>query len=429
MKRFLYYYAAIVFLFAFNLYQIHDVTKLDTAKAHSRLSSSQYNNKCPKNFAESLIALTSNLQSDPENGLRPLNLTIPTPSEEGVEKKISFPGLDTAFFSNKRIVFIGDSTGRYLFGYLQVLIHDNLCKEYNSSILDDVQKMSLSDANHHLFKKAELCGVHINSTYKPAHIHPLDNTTIMWEGFGAHVPGTDNILLEQAWKIAENTKPQILIVNHGLHWLHFMNHSMERGRVPILRWMFYEQWLNEVVENALLMSETVEVLLFKTTNSICDKKMFSHLRNAHLFYSLARIENNSTLYTDNDTIKNCQRNVENILKESDNITQDQILEFCLYGTFDDFGSEYLNKRLYHYVITLLSSSSKYKNLPFQVGIFNDRAIESCSYTDMGDGRHYKWLILARLRLLSNILSCTNEWSDNQQWKKYTEFLLHNSTSD
>merc|ERR1712228_884968 len=87
----------------------------------------------------------------------------------------------------------------------------------------------------------------------------------------------------------------------------------------------------------------------------------------------------------NNTLNNCQVMVYKELYETDNVTQDQISEFCLHGTYDDYGSRFLNHRLYRYFAELLSSSSKYKSLPFKVGIFNDRAIESCPYTENLDG--------------------------------------------
>jgi len=110
------------------------------------------------------------------------------------------------------------------------------------------------------------------------------------------------------------------------------------------------------------------------------------------------------------------------------LTDDQINDYCVNGTLDQNGPIHLNERLQRWVDNYNSNRNNNKDLDGRddggsppssrsttkrrsnsrlpiVQIFNDNAIQQCSYTPNKDGRHYFQLNLPRIRLLLNQLQC------------------------
>lgn len=324
------------------------------------------------------------------------------------------PGLNAEVFLNRRITFFGDSTVRFPTQYLQVLLN-NHCKLDVDYVYDN---MTLSAANSFIRKKGKSCSPEVrfgpNGRTTPRHTYPTNTTQIHYSNACAddHMVDKDPFI-DRAWRETMKMQPQVLVVNMALHWLSFMGMGKEVNETSILRWIFYEEWLQEAIDEAIDIG--VEIILFKTTNLICADKWQGKLARAHKKYT-----STDTLVL-NQTLRECERLVKalisvtnlNVTRRYPSVTKEQVSLYCRYGTFSDKGANYLNYRLYRFIQKLPS------NLSIKFGIFDDRGIESCEYTQETDGRHYRGLILARLRLLGNILSCTESWS-NDQMKIYAE---------
>ena len=298
--------------------------------------------------------------------------------------------------------------------------------------------ISLTEATMGLFAKAPRCAppVQLWLPETPVHVHPTaDNRTLVtWAGIDGQNYGSNDtdVLLGAAWEEAREARPTVLVANMGLHWLHLAGH----GRLPpagdVARWRRYEAgWLDEVVDRARGMRGTVRLLLFKTTNAVCDARLRGADGVGMDAYARARAaaEDRGGGGEDGDALARCRRLVRD--RDGDNEAVSGAIipgarsaaDYCRDGTFDEHGARVLNRRLYRYVGRLLSPSAAREDLPFKVGIYDDAGTESCAHTR--DGKHYQPLLLARLRLLSNILSCQGDWS-HDQWKGYADLLLRNS---
>ena len=262
--------------------------------------------------------------------------------------------------------------------------------------------------------------------------------------------------------------PDIIIVNSGMHYLHLFaggdyarNHRATRGNL-ILMWMYYERlWLQHVldvvrdhvvVEGRNSSSDQhpnpkPTLLLFKPTNRICDEEKFVgvYAEISQLYRDAVDNNDGNQQGIHSDIIRQCQTLVHNTLSGSrmksnstttsqarnnrldfdiggggDNVFVDDamMLDYCYNGTLTKRGSQHLNQRFYKWFIQQTSSMKNLdhagaayggaarKELPsnLRIGIFDDTGIESCHYTSIRDGRHFKELILVRLRLLANIIN-------------------------
>ena len=328
-----------------------------------------------KDLDASIPMLTRDLALDPEtNSLRPWS-----------GGDFSFQGLDndllSAVFHGHRVALFGDSTLHYFTRWLKLLLEDT-----SNTTLAKLPSMNLTEANQLL---------------NPSGDHKLSGsgrgTHFAWYGISG--PTTEDMCYppdSSVWKKLKQAKPEILVVNQGLHWLHFLGQG--RDNVPgctIKRWIEFEQWLEEVV----LFSEKigVKVLLFKTTNRICIEKFRGHYASSN------------TLYTANDreTLKQCSVIARSRIPGGIEATPKQDIDnYCQNATFNNRGSLHLNARLKRYVEGWkLRNENKHHASSLHVGIFNDYGVESCDYSKVRDGRHYHPLNLLRIRLLANTLHC------------------------
>jgi len=218
---------------------------------------------------------------------------------------------------------------------------------------------------------------------------------MQWVGMSG---GKDNWkteeLLQSMWNtIANEIRPDILVVNMGLHWLHFYGLVRDTGPQAIVRWVHDETWLQQVLDRA--RDELgIKVLLFKTTNLVCDDKFNGPYSQAVKRYNAL----------DDKTLAVCRNSVRAAFSQPDvhqHITDLQIANYCANGTLSNHGSDHLNQRLRHFVDDLEEQPGMY------VGVFNDHDVQHCNYTKEGDGRHYHTLNLLRIRLLANYLQCAS----------------------
>jgi hypothetical protein len=299
------------------------------------------------------------LKSNPEkNALRPIS------SNETHFRGLDHTQIDQAF-DGRRIAFVGDSTLRYFTRWLTVAITYNT---NDTTHYLDLTTRDLSNTTTLLLQhsKEDLMPIH-----RPAPFIRQDGTHIVW--FGRD--GTDIKMshsFNEIWPMVYDMKPAVIVANMGMHWL------LKETKMVVARWIRYESWLDEIVHAA--KHTGAKVLLFKTTNFICNRK--------NKFYHA----------NDNQTITNYGSRQGFKKAAGFNFTKREVARYCEFGTFDDDGSEYLNERLRTYVNGLDNQKPS-----FYVGIFNDHDVESCDYTD--DGRHYFRLNLLRIRLLANLLEC------------------------
>jgi hypothetical protein len=349
----------------------------------------------------SLPLLVAALRDDPEkNALRPLTLhlnsTLPPLA-------FHFPGLSEQLlsraFQGRRIALIGDSTLYYLIKWLFALMVDNNTNNSDirnkTGMFTNLDLLNLTNGNT-LVRKSSLncrgnCVVlddHSSKAKSKPIIDTKHGTHIEWMGGATGPKPNTEVLLRKAWERANVYQPEIVIVNMGLHWLHFFGKGRDANGPTIRRWVLYEEWLQESLNNALRVG--AKVILFKTTNYVCDEKFRGGYATANQLYRAK----------DKNTLDECKKLAWNVnVGESFNLTQDNVAQYCEFGTFNEVGASFLNKRLFDFVNGL----PEIAGLRFQV--FNDHDVEHCRHTKPRDGRHYHESILLRIRLLGNILEC------------------------
>jgi len=196
----------------------------------------------------------------------------------------------------------------------------------------------------------------------------------------------------EVWTQLEQAQPEIMVVNQGMHWLHFLGQG--RDNVPgcvIKRWIAFVQWLDEVVLFAEKIG--VKILLFKTNNRICADKFRGPYKAANTLYSA----------NDTDALKKCSKIVQSLIPGGGEVANKQDLDnYCQHGAFNNTGSLHMNARLKK---CAEGWQQQNENALIYLGIFNDYDVQSCSYTEVKDGRHYHPLNLVRIRLLANTLQC------------------------
>ena len=168
----------------------------------------------------------------------------------------------------------------------------------------------------------------------------------------------------------------------------------QRNAGIIHRWINYKSdWMQSVYSLAAKLNSTL--LLFKTTNFICDKIRTNEWKEY------------SSLYTsfDNKTIENCYKmNNQFIGDDTYNLTSGQIQAYCKYGQFTEIGVQYLNDQVNAFVREIHNSQDS--NSELTVGIYNDHDVEGCYSTK--DAAHHILNMPIRVRLLANTIESYTE---------------------
>ena len=126
---------------------------------------------------------------------------------------------------------------------------------------------------------------------------------------------------------------------------HFQNLGRD-GESRIGPWLNYERALH----NITLVAEAsgAKLLLFKTTNSICNEKYTDEFARASTLYSV----------DDYSTLRNCQDILLQNLTSSQEVGTPSLVDkmpqslskdvanYCKNGAFIESGSQHLNKRLF-----------------------------------------------------------------------------------
>lgn len=333
---------------------------------------------------DDLSLLSHRIQSDQENyGMLPWSSTF-----DNNVRSDNFSGLDADLmtaFRGKRIFFWGDSTTKNLNLWLHNLLS---VTDSSSQNISSLSMFKLSDANNIVMsesgcvfdpnKGGELSCKDKNADNLQTNLADGTTNRFMWT-----TVGIDN---KKAYEVIKKHKPDILVANVGLWLLHFQAMGKSKPASVAEDWIGYEHWLQDTL--AAAESAGVRVLLFKTTNRVCSEKYVGVFASANRLYSMK----------DNATIRGCFDdiaigNTSTILKDED------IMNYCENGTFNDIGSAQLNQRLQEFVEVNRHNTSLFLH------VFDDNAIKSCEYTSTSDGRHFHPLNLIRIRILAHLLFC------------------------
>jgi hypothetical protein len=376
---------------------------------------------------ESLQSLLKALHDEPEEkGVRPL--TFQTNITGETHSNCTFSGLNSQLidcaFRGKRIALVGDSTlqvftkslialivttirAREIDGssisdpYLKNLIGRKKDIPNSNVIYTDLSTMPLSNATSLLWSTAVYKSYHETVTWLTDNFSYRNEDDDIWIQYHSSP--------EPFWNQSETMTPQILVINEGLHWLHFMGEGRDMNNKEFLSfWVHYETWLlghlqnainhNRKLKNTSNNDKTIQVMLFKTTNRICDSHFLDEYARAAHLYSV----------NDADTLSKCREMIARInLKGTtinSNITSSDIANYCENATMTEAGVVHLNERLYKFVERQKQQlQEELEETGLKVAIVPDHDVQSCPFTYQGDGRHYARLNVMRIRLYANIL--------------------------
>ena len=286
------------------------------------------------------------------------------------------------------------------------------------------------------------------------------NTTIVvWDGYMGPTTTPRSMATSTCqfpmkfWDNTRRIQPNIMIVNFGLHWLHMQGGGRDVPLCYVMWWLHYEDWLEQawqIAQESSLLSvsssvssvsslaaaagsttDTKLVMLYKTNNYICETKFVGIYQKTLLQFEKDRrtlqqeldSNNNSQqlLYDgfhfhDTPMFNACVDQLDRLvqtngtLEERESLTRRVLYRYCSEGTFDERGVQFLNDRMIQFVRTKQQQQQQQQqqnknnnNTKIAVAIFNDHDLQSCPYTDITDGRHYKPLILSRIRVLANMI--------------------------
>ena len=319
-------------------------------------------------------------------------------------------------FGDRRMALIGDSTLFYMIRWLQTLLTIK-----SPLVQDSLESMSMAQANlevNPLMIRDQLTW----SDGAPPMVHkefvvPLGEETtqqqqtiikhsydMVWDGYrGLAGPGGENYGI--LWERVRRWQPNILVVNAGLHWLHFQGAGRDAPLAHVRLWVAYEEWMKEAIRLANDCGSSL--LLFKTTNRICEEKYAGIYADAVTRLAQERQGQNST--TAPTFVDHCSQQLQDLQHQEPRnttvhsprlLSKTDIVRYCREGTFDEVGVQHLNDRLFQFVRDMPPANAT-SNLT--ISIFNDHDVMSCNYTKATDGRHYHPLNLMRIRLLANMV--------------------------
>ena len=325
--------------------------------------------------------LSRHIHEDQEtHGLRKCSLSL----DDGVGP-IDFPGLDDnliqASFGGRRIFFMGDSTTKNLHNWLyRLLLRMHHESSYNISLLSD---MNLSDAIS-MLASGHRCAYFPNRTGQYCDGPQPNRTELNDLDFRRNNDDCSNN--PDTYESMRDHEPEIIVANIGLWLLHFEARGRDRLVCAAENFIHYENWLEDTLKRAEEVG--AQALFFKTTNTVCSEKFTGEFPKADKLYAMM----------DNDTLLDCFNSLK-ANRQEDELSDEDIHNYCANGTFNNRGVVHLNQRLYKFVESHRNTAS------LSLHVFDDNIIKSCEYTGRGDARHYHPLNLVRIRLLAHLISC------------------------
>ena len=322
------------------------------------------------------------------------------------------------------MALVGDSTLFYLERWLQTLLV-NMTNTNNepSVVIDDLRNMNMTHANevvshyHYHPEEEDVDDIDYHqvgwSNAASPEVRLADGTAVVWDGFRGS-PGETACHFDSVWKRVFDIKPQILVVNFGLHWLHLMGAGRDVPLCYVEAWLTYEDWLQSIVDMARA-SESVKLLLFKTTNYVCEDLFWGDYADGAALYK----EGSKNVDTARQT---CRHLIQALVRDNtagnglriDMLGAENITRYCSKAVLDEYGVKDLNHRLLEFVqkrqpkgtLQQVTTTNR-TNIKdaMTIAIFNDHDLQSCAYSEPNDGRHYHPLNLMRIRLLANMIQC------------------------
>ena len=330
----------------------------------------------------------------------------------------TLPTFETSYisrvFAGKRVALMGDST----LCFLRDALH-NVLNVTNPQFLGGLQNMTLTGARQAFDMEAvrtesdvglnlRTPGVnhsfngdiyHYNATTDSDSASTKNqHTQLMFTGFRGDNFQYNCLWEEHAFSKIRSFQPDILVANFGIHLFH---HSTIRSECLVRMWLNYEEWLQEVVK--LAEQTKVKLLLFKTTNYICEDRYPPGLREPIML--------NKTTY-----VSICRGWFDDVVKhppqwgrEIYNFTDEQIDRYCWEASGRDANSRLLNQRMRDFVTKIKQKQAAEASVDatssLRIEIYNDHDMQTCRYTPVGDGSHYRDLFIPRIRLLAHMIHC------------------------
>ncbi|CAB9497352.1 Cyclin-Dependent Kinase [Seminavis robusta] len=350
-------------------------------------------------FDVALKEFTQVLHKNPQDTAL-LPWTSYLPDREEVHFPVLSSALIQAAFGNKKVAFVGDSTSYYLVRWMQALMLNFTAQEQNAILLSN-SSGGLQEANRRINPSSDVnvgwangSPTIIQGKTAADSTRAFRDTYIQWEGRRGGI--MKSCSYDAEWRHIRLQKPHVLVVQVGLHWLHFEKAGRDASSCYMNHVVHYEEWLRGIV--TLAEQVGIRLLLLKTTNFVCDQNYEGAYRRAAKDYGKARQEMKED--GTNNIIQQCIQSFQVKLSNDSkyNITAPQLYRYCRDATFDEHGAQHLNQRTFDFVA---KKGNEGKNVT--IAIFNDHDLQSCDYTAIGDGRHYHDLNLIRIRLLAIVI--------------------------
>ena len=383
----------------------------------------------PDYFWDALAALTNALHDDPvELGARPWSFV------SNSSASWTFDGISSRLirntFHDKRLVLLGDSTLLHLHRWLQTVAMDMSDDE-----VDAFHNMSVDRANEIIQTRMLF---HQETFRRPTIQDVLEGgetensikngTVIVWDGYTGSTWENACQFGNDFWDRTRRVRPDIMVVNFGLHWLHLQGGGRDIPICYAYWWIHYEEWLEQAFQVA--QASHTKLLLFKTTNFMCESKFTDHYTATLAKLKIDRVQLQKDLqaakggyqisHSDDGTHHNtpmfniCAEQLDRMITSNASLasprylSREDLYRYCSEGTFDEEGVRKLNARMVDFVQRKqeelrVAAASTAAPPPPTVAVFNDHDLESCLYTTIRDGRHYRALNLVRIRVMANMI--------------------------
>ena len=172
----------------------------------------------------------------------------------------------------------------------------------------------------------------------------------------------------------------------------------------IKQWLNYEGFIDQAI--AAARASGANLIFAKTTNHVCASKFVGDYATASADFSSddSRIKERTHNQCTASLLKDFGGPTAEIGQIKD-LTPAAAENYCTNGVFDNSGSGYLNDRLLKHIFATNTNAARDRNgSGAHVVLFNDSAVQSCEYTEVGDGRHYHPLNTVRVRMLGNLIT-------------------------
>lgn len=299
-----------------------------------------------------------------------------------------FPPLDHSLlksaFGSKVIFMVGDSTLFYMLQKLAVLAERAPVEMIDSLAHKDLTPAYEEVTEHlrrHNIQSREIAYLKFNKTRVPP-VEKRKTPFVFWSGFrGPSVPKNCHWGEEHnpIWKKMRHTQPDVVVANWGLH-MFFRPKGLKPCNVD--QWFGYEEFLERFIEVAI--ESNVKLLLFKTTNHLCDEQVLEYKEKS---FDL------------------CQEMLQEWMHDGqlgNHITDMDTEHYCDNGLMRDQSANMLNLRM----AAVVKKAQRRTDLGgLKIALYNDHDMQTCQYTGRGDGRHYHVLQWPRIRLLAHMVQC------------------------